>query len=145
MASSMPMWTAADLGANGLTLTTTRSMSADAVLDELLELLVAVAPREDPGVDRRVEGLDLAADEGRDVRQLGDRGGLDPVRGEVLAGAVGGEELTPRPRRSRAKAEMPSRLATDSSARTGAVLLRDGQVWAGAGVEPIAGRVMARV
>ena len=66
---------------------------ADAVLGELEELLVTVAPGEDAGVDRRVEGPDLAADERRDGGQVGDRRGLDAVRGEVLAGAVGGDEL----------------------------------------------------
>ena len=66
---------------------------ADAVLDELRQLRGDVAPGEDPGVDRRVERLDLAADQGRDAGQLGDRPDLDAVGGEVLAGAVGGEDL----------------------------------------------------
>ena len=71
-----------------------------------------------PGVDRVVEGLDLAADVGLALGQLGDRGDLDAVGGEVLARAVGGETSTPRSSRSRARSTMPSRFATDSRART---------------------------
>ena len=33
------------------------------------------------------------ADEGRDRGQVGDRGGLDPIRGEMLTGAVSGKQL----------------------------------------------------
>ena len=46
-----------------------------------------------PGVDRGVERLDLAADERRHGRQVGDGRDLDAVGGEVLTGAVGGEQL----------------------------------------------------
>ena len=87
------MWPRPTSGANGLTLTTTRSMQLDAVVGELLELLGDVAAGEDPGVDRGMEGPDLAADERRHRGQVGDGRDLDPVRGEVLARAVGGEHL----------------------------------------------------
>ena len=46
-----------------------------------------------PGVDRGVEGLDLAADQGRHAGQVRDGADLDAVGGEVVAGAVGGEDL----------------------------------------------------
>ena len=61
---------------------------------ELGELLGLVAAGEDAGVDRAVERLDLAADE-RAGRRSGSETGrdLDAVRGEVLAGPVGREEL----------------------------------------------------
>jgi hypothetical protein len=65
----------------------------DALLDELVELLRDVAAGQDPGINRRMECLDLAADEGGDLGQLRDRGDLDAVRREVLAGSVGREQL----------------------------------------------------
>ena len=68
---------------------------ADAVLGQLLELLGLVAAGEDAGVDGRMEGLDLAADEGRDVGQVTDSADLDALAGEVLAGPVGRVDLDP--------------------------------------------------
>ena len=59
----------------------------------LAEVARHVAARQDAGVDLGVEGLDLAADERRRVRQVADGRDLDAVGGERLAGAVGGEEL----------------------------------------------------
>ena len=44
----------------------------DPLFHELLQLLRPVAAREDAGVDLGVEGPDLAPDEGRSRRQLGD-------------------------------------------------------------------------
>ena len=52
-----------------------------------------VAAGEDAGVDRVVERLDLAADRRLAGRQVRDRRDLDAVAGEVLARAVGGEDL----------------------------------------------------
>jgi hypothetical protein len=66
---------------------------ADAVLGQLVELGLDVAPREDAGIDRGVERLDLPADERRDLRQVGDRRDLDALSGEVLPRAVGGIDL----------------------------------------------------
>ena len=65
----------------------------DAVLGQLGQLLRPVAAGQDAGVDRRVEGLDLAAGQRRDVRQDGDRGDLHPLGGERLARAVRGVDL----------------------------------------------------
>ena len=60
---------------------------------QLLELGGHVAAGEDPGVDRVVEGLDLAADVRLALGQVGDGRDLDALGGEVLARAVGGEHL----------------------------------------------------
>ena len=96
---------AADLGRERLDVHDDEVEQADAVLGQLLELARDVAAGEDPGVDRRVERPHLPADERRDRGQVGDRGGLDPVRGEMLTGAVGGiqldAELLEVPRESR--------------------------------------------
>ena len=70
---------------------------------QLRELGGDVAPGEDAGVDRVVEGLDLAADVGLALGQVGDRGDLDAVRGEVLARAVGREDLDVERRGGRAR------------------------------------------
>ena len=66
---------------------------ADALRLELLELGGHVAPGEDARVDRVVEGLDLAADVGLALGQRRDRGDLDALAGQVVARAVGGEDL----------------------------------------------------
>ena len=66
---------------------------ADPLRLELLELGGDVAPGEDAGVDRVVEGLDLSADVGFALGQLGDRRDRHALGGEVLAGAVGGVDL----------------------------------------------------
>ena len=65
----------------------------DALRLELLHLAGHVAAGQDPGVDRVVEGLDLAADRGLAVGQVGDRRDLDAVAGEVLARAIGRIDL----------------------------------------------------
>ena len=110
---------ATDLGRERLDVDDDEVEQLEAVVGELVELLGDVAAGEDAGVDRRMERPDLAADERRHLGQVGDGGDLDPVRGEVLAGPVGREHLDARAAASsRAKAEMPSRLATESSART---------------------------
>ena len=54
---------------------------------------VDVAARQDPRVDRVMEGLDLAADRRLAVGQVGDRGDVDALAGEELARAVGREHL----------------------------------------------------
>ena len=81
-------------GANGLTLTITRSIGPMPCASSSSSWRRDVAPREDPGVDRVVEGLDLAADRasGPAVRSETERD-LDAFAGEVLAGAVGREDL----------------------------------------------------
>ena len=56
-------------GANGLTLTTTMSIRPIPCAAQLLELGGDVAAGQDPGVDRVVEGLDLAADVRLALRQ----------------------------------------------------------------------------
>jgi len=60
---------------------------------QFIQLGGNVAPGEDPGVDRRVECLDLAAHERRYGGQFRDAAHLNPFRGEMLAGAVGGDDL----------------------------------------------------
>ena len=60
---------------------------------QLLELGRHVAARQDPGIDRVVEGLDLAADRGAAGGQVRDGGDIDPLADEVLARPVGREEL----------------------------------------------------
>ena len=65
----------------------------DALLSQLVELTLDVAPGEDPCIDRGVEGLHLPADERRDLGQVGDRRHLDALAGEVLARPVGGVDL----------------------------------------------------
>ena len=94
---------------------------ADRVRLELAQLFGDVAPGEDSRIDRRVERLDLAADERRDARQLGDGADLDPVAGEMLAGTVGREDLHAEREQVTRQPEIPSRLATDSRARTRAL------------------------
>ena len=66
---------------------------ADALLIQLVELALDVAPGENPGIDSRVEGLHLPADERGDMGQVGDRRNLDALAGEVLARPVGGVDL----------------------------------------------------
>ncbi len=87
----------ADLGRERLHVDDDDVERLEAVVGELLELLGDVAPGEDAGVDRRVERADLAADERRDRRQVGHRADLDPVGGEMVAGAVGREQLDAEP------------------------------------------------
>ena len=65
----------------------------DALGLELGELGRDVAAREDAGVDRVVEGLDLATDARPALGQLGDGRDLDALGSEVLTGAVGGVDL----------------------------------------------------
>ena len=89
----MPDGLRTDLGRERLDVDDDDVDRADAVLGQLGELGRDVAPGEDAGVDRWVERLDLPADERRDRRQVGDRPDLDPIGGEMLAGAVGGEHL----------------------------------------------------
>ena len=86
-------WRAPTWGAKGLMLTTTMSIAPIPWAASSSSWAGIVAAGQDPGIDRWVEGLDLAADERRDVGQLGDRADLDAVLGEVLAGAVRGEDL----------------------------------------------------
>ena len=62
---------------------------------ELLELGGDVAAGEDAGVDRVVEGLDLAADVRLALGQRRDGHDLDAFGGEVVAGPVGGDDLDP--------------------------------------------------
>ena len=62
---------------------------------QLLDLGRDVAPGEDAGVDRVVEGLDLAADIGFALGQGGDRVDLDAFRGQRVARAIGGVDLDP--------------------------------------------------
>ena len=93
----MPTSRAPTAGANGVTLTTTMSISPMRVRLELAQLLRYVAPGEDPRVDRRMERLDLAADERRHARQFRDGADFDAVPGEMLAGAVGGEDFHAEP------------------------------------------------
>ena len=83
----------ADLGRERLDVDDHDVDRADAVGGQLLELGWIVAAGEDPGVDSWMERLDLAADERRDVGQVGDRADLDAVLGQVVAGAVGREDL----------------------------------------------------
>ena len=80
-------------GANGLTLTMTRSIGTIPCAASSAICVGDVAAGEDARVDRVVERLDLAADRGLAGRQVRDRRDLDAVAGEVLAGAVGREDL----------------------------------------------------
>ena len=66
---------------------------SDALVDQFGELGRVVAAGENAGVDRGVECLDLAPDERRHLRQLGDAADLDAVSREVLARAVGCVDL----------------------------------------------------
>ena len=66
---------------------------ADALLTQLVQLALDVAPGEDPGIDRRVEGLHLPADERGDLGQVGDPRHLDALACEVFARPVGGVDL----------------------------------------------------
>ena len=125
IASSRPTSLTPMAGANGLTLTTTRSIRPIPCARELLELGGNVAPGEDPGVDRVVEGLDLTADVGLALRQLGDGRDLDALAGEVLARAVRGEDLDAeieqrraRARRSRLDSRLTAGLAPGASSRS---------------------------
>ena len=70
---------------------------ADALGLQLLDLGRDVAPGEDAGIDRVVEGLDLAADIGFALGQGGDRIDLDAFRGQRIARAIGGVDLDPEP------------------------------------------------
>ena len=109
-------------GANGLTLTTTMSMSPMPCSTSCSQLLRPVAAREDAGVDLRVEGPDLAPDERRDGRSA--RRPRRPRcrrRRDARACRPWRRARTPSAWRSRANADSPSRFATESSARTGAV------------------------
>ena len=83
----------ADLRREGLDVDDDEVDEADPVLHQLLQLVRVVPPGEDAGVDRRMKGADLAADERGNGRQVADRGRLDAVRGKMLAGAVRGEQL----------------------------------------------------
>ena len=67
----------------------------DPLRPQLLELGGHVATGEDPGVDRVVEGLDLAADVRLALRQLRDGGDIDALGREVVARAVGRIDLDP--------------------------------------------------
>ena len=66
---------------------------ADALLAKLVELGLDIAPREDPRVHRRVERLQLAADQWRYLGQVRDGQDLDAFGRKVLAGAVGRVDL----------------------------------------------------
>ena len=66
---------------------------ADPLRAQLLELGGDVAPGQDPGIDRVVEGLDLAADVRLALREIGDGRDLDALGREVLARAVRGVHL----------------------------------------------------
>jgi hypothetical protein len=65
----------------------------DALVGQLGHLIGTVPARENPGVHRRMERLDLAPQELGDVGQFRYRVDLDAVRGQVLAGAVRREDL----------------------------------------------------
>ena len=65
----------------------------DALRRQLGHLRRDVAAGEDARVDRVVERPDLATDRRLAGRQVRDRRDLDAVSGEVLAGAVSGEDL----------------------------------------------------
>ena len=66
---------------------------ADSLGDQLVHLGGHVAASEDAGVDRGVECLDLATDEGRQAGDLGDGPDCDPVGRKVIAGAVRRDNL----------------------------------------------------
>ena len=66
---------------------------SDALLAQLLELGRDVAPGKDPGVDRVVEGLDLAADMRAALGQLRDGADGHAVGREGLARPVGRKDL----------------------------------------------------
>ena len=93
MASSSGSRPLADLGREGAHVDDHQIERLEAVLGQLGQLLRAIAAREDAGVDRGVERLDLAAEEGRDVGEGGDGRGLDAFRAQRLPGPVGGVEL----------------------------------------------------
>ncbi len=80
-------------GANGLTFTITRSIGTMPWRLELGHLGRDVAAGQDPGIDRVVEGLDLAADRRLPLGQVRDRRDVDAFAGEVLPRAVGREDL----------------------------------------------------
>ena len=65
----------------------------DPLRAQLLELGGDVAAGQDPGVDRVMERLDLAADVGLALGQLGDRIDLDTLAGEMVTGALGRVDL----------------------------------------------------
>ena len=83
----------AHLGGEGRDVDDDEVDEPDRVLGQLGELLGPVAPGEDPGVDRRVEGLDRAAEEGRDVGEGRHGKDVDAVCREVLPGSVGRVDL----------------------------------------------------
>src|SRR5207248_159402 len=68
----------------------------DLVLVQRREIVVEVAPREDRRVDARVERLDAAAEQLRDVGQRLDVLDLEPERLERTRGAAAGDELAAR-------------------------------------------------
>jgi hypothetical protein len=63
------------------------------VLVERREVVVAVAAREDRGVDARMERLHAAAEQLRDLGQVLDQQRVDAVLGEVRGGAAARDEL----------------------------------------------------
>ena len=78
----------ADLGREGLDVDDDEVDEADALRFQLGELLRHVAPGEDPRVDRGVERLDLATDEGWHLGEIGDAADLDVLGGKELARAI---------------------------------------------------------
>jgi hypothetical protein len=90
---STPDERAPDLGAERLDVDDDDVDRLDALALELLELLWLVPAGEDPGVDRVVERLDLAAEHRLRPGQIGDGPHLDAVLGEVLACPFGREAL----------------------------------------------------
>ncbi len=78
----------ADLRGEGLHVDHDDVDKLDPVLGQLGELVGAVAAGEDPGVDRRVEGLDHSPEQRRDVGQGAHRLDVHSVGREVLTGPV---------------------------------------------------------
>ncbi len=89
----MPTQAGAHLGRERLDVDDDEIDQADPLRLELRELIGDVAPGEDPRVDGRVEGLDLAADERRDLGQVGHAPDRDAFAREVLAGTVGRDDI----------------------------------------------------
>ena len=63
------------------------------MLGQLGEMVGLVAARQEGGEDVRVERLDAAAQDLGRIGQVGDGNDLDPVLGQVAAGAIGGVAL----------------------------------------------------
>ena len=93
MASSRPDQPRPDLRGERLHVDDDDVDEADPLGLELGQLVGHVAPGEDAGVHGRVERLDLSADERRNLGQVRHAADLDPLAGEVLARAVGRDDI----------------------------------------------------